>query len=227
MEKEYNLICLDIEATGFREREDVIQFAMVSRNGDKIFDLYTRPTHFTDDELKWSLRQKGSVHNIGYKQLRDKLPLRSYKKQIQKVIDRARIIVGFSIKNDIHWLNKNGIIIPKGKRIIDIQQIFRIYRYVQSKKPNENVWKTLNSLKTCAKHCEYIKKENESYRFHSALGDSDATMHCYRYLSKLKLSLDVGLVDEKGEPLMNKEKIITRFNKLQKKSADLRKFFLS
>ena len=158
MEKEYNLICFDIEATGFGEREDVIQFSMVSRNGDKIFDLYTRPAHFTDDELKWSLRQTGSVHNIGYKQLKDKLPLRSYKKQIQKVIDRARVIVGFSIKNDIHWLNKNGIIIPKEKRIIDIQQIFRIYRYVQSKKPNENVWKTLNSLKTCAKHCEYIKK---------------------------------------------------------------------
>ena len=39
--------------------------------------------------------------------------------------------LGFAIKNDLLRLKNNRIIIKAGKKIIDVQLLFKIYMYVQ------------------------------------------------------------------------------------------------
>lgn len=114
----------------------------------------------------------------------------------------------------------NGIHIPEEKTIIDVQLLFKIYRYIQK---DQHEWEKLYSLTKCAEYCEY-PPQKKSKRFHNALGDAIATVFCYEYLAKQCVDLSVGRTDSKGKPLLKKAQIDEMFSILKQKSSLLKTF---
>lgn len=101
------IVALDIEATGDRCNSDVIQLSMINENGKQLFNVYTYPLSFPKAYLKSLLEISSKVNHITYEKIVGRKPLFFYKNSIQKYLNNADVIVGFSIHNDIRWLKKN------------------------------------------------------------------------------------------------------------------------
>lgn len=214
------VVSLDIEATGYGKNTDVVQFSMINENWKQIFNVYTRPKSFSEKYLKNELRKTKKLNRITFDLIKDRPPLSDYRKSIQKYLNSAEIIIGFSIKNDIYWLNRNGIFIRKHKKVIDVQHLFQVYMYVQKEQPE---WYRPLTLKKCCSYCNFEEK-TDARRFHNSLGDAEATMYCYDYLRCHYLNLDVGLTDTQGNPLFSKKAIDEKILELKRKSAVLKDF---
>ena len=221
-EIDYNnkVVSLDIEATGYGRLTDVIQFSMINENRKSLFNIYTRPKKFTEKFLKKQLKRTSKLNRITFDKIKDRPPLYNYRESIQKYLNSADIIIGFAIKNDLLWLNQNKIFIEEGKKIIDVQLLFKIYMYVQKDHPD---WYKLLTLEKCCAYCDYGEK-TKARRFHNSLGDAEATMFCYEYLQCHYLNLDVGLTDSKGNQLFTKKDVDKNFATLKRQSSLLKDF---
>lgn len=214
------IVALDIEATGNHYNSDVIQFSMINENRKQLFNVYTCPMSFPIAYLKRLLKKSCMVNHITYEKIAGRKPLFFYKESIQKYLNNADIIVGFSIHNDIRWLNKNGIHIANNKTIIDVQRVIKVYSYLQKKQTD---WDKLYSLSKCAQYCGFSPEKNK-LPLHNSLGDAEATLYCYEYLQSRQLDLSVGRTDSEGKPLMRKEDIDKNIEVLKRYSNVLKDF---
>lgn len=214
------IVAFDIEATGYGFNSDVVQFSMINENRKQLFNVYTCPLRYPLAYLKRLLKKSSKVNHITYDKIAGRKPLFFYKQSIQKYLNNADVIVGFSIHNDVRWLNKNGIYIPSGMTIIDVQRIFKVYNYLQK---DQSDWDRLYSLSKCAEYCGF-STEAINIPLHNSLGDAEATLYCYEYLISRQIDLSVGRTDSDGKPLMKKEKVDSSIELLKHYSHALKDF---
>lgn len=214
------IVALDIEATGFGVTSDVVQFSMINENRKQIFNIYTCPLSFPKAYLKELLKESCKVNHITYSKIAGHKPLFFYKDSIQKYLNNADVIVGFSIHHDIRWLNKNGIHIANNKTIIDVQHLFMVYRYLQQ---NQQEWYRVYSLAKCSEYCGFCPVLS-NVPLHNSLGDAEATLFCYEYLKSRQVDLSVGRTDSSGKPLMCKAYIDDNIEVLKRYSKVLKDF---
>ncbi len=155
-----NLICLDIEAT---DNGEMLELSII-RFADKaeIYHSYYRPRR--------AKRWRTDIHHITPSMVKDAPRLAKEKANIQRIINEADGIIGFAVNNDLTYLKKNGITIPNGKNIIDVQKWYWLYK---GKHEGMDLG-TLPGLAKCAQICGMNFSEETDA--HSATNDTLATI---------------------------------------------------
>ena len=162
-----NKIVLDLEATGIRDDDEIMQLSIMNIDGEIIFNEYFKP-----QKTEWDEAMK--IHGITPEFVKDKKSIEDYRETIQLILDKTEYIVGYGIDFDYTLLKRQGF---KVNHIIkvDISEYFKyLYRKllddVNAKRPK---------LIECASF--YGFKEE---KFHDSLVDCVATLYCYNNMYK-------------------------------------------
>lgn len=159
-----NLIVLDTETTGFTEKDEILQLTILNGNEEELFNKYFKPNH----NKNWETAEK--CNHISPEFVADKPSLLSKKEQIESLLNKANLIIGYNTGFDIKMLEQNGITIPKDKKYIDIMIPYAELKNI----PNEYGKPKWFKLIDCAKDYKFPETD-----FHNSLGDTKATLHCY------------------------------------------------
>ena len=95
-----NLIVFDTETTGLTYGDEILQLSMIDGNGKLLLDQLFKPTH----KMSWFETQE--IHKISPEMVKNCPDISDYKKQIQKIINQAELLVGYNINFDITFLEK-------------------------------------------------------------------------------------------------------------------------
>lgn len=163
-----NKIILDLETTGIREDDEIIQLSIIDLKGNVLFDEYIKPSKVEE----WEDAYK--IHKISKDMLEDKHKIEYYRKDIQKILDNVEYMIGYGISFDYKLLKRQGFNVDRIKKI-DISEYFKyLYRKIlkdpKAKRPK---------LIECSNF--YGFKEND---FHNSLIDCYATLTCYNGIYK-------------------------------------------
>ena len=164
-----NLIVFDVETTGLTYGDEILQLSIVDGNGKLLLDQLFKPTHKTS----WFEAQE--IHRISPELVKNCPNISDYKKQIQKIVDQAELLVGYNINFDITFLENIGIDF-EGKKTIDIMKVFAPVYGEWSEYFGDYKWQKLT---TCAAYFGY------NYCPHLALEDVKATLYAYNKLKQL------------------------------------------
>lgn len=159
-----NLIVLDTETTGFTKKDEILQLTILNGNRKELFNQYFKPNH----TKIWENAEK--CNHISPKFVADKPSLLSQKENIESLLKKADLIIGYNTGFDIKMLEQNGIKVPKNKKYIDIMIPYAEIKGV----PNEYGQPKWFKLIDCAKDYDFPESD-----FHNSLGDTKATLHCY------------------------------------------------
>lgn len=155
-----NLICLDIEAT---DNGEMLELSVIRLSDHaEIYHSYYRPRR--------ARRWRTNIHHITPAMVKDAPRLSKERTAIQRIINEADGIVGFAVNNDLTYLKSNGISIPKGKRIVDVQKWYWLYK---GKLDGMDLG-TLPGLSKCAQICGLNFSDKTDA--HSATNDTLATI---------------------------------------------------
>lgn len=162
------LICLDIEAT---DNGEMLELSII-RFADKaeIYHSYYRPRR--------ARRWRTDIHHITPAMVKDAPRLSKERAAIQRIINEADGIVGFAVNNDLTDLKSSGISIPKGKRIVDVQKWYWLYK---GKHEGMDLG-TLPGLSKCAQICGLNFSEKTDA--HSATNDTMATISILEHIMR-------------------------------------------
>lgn len=159
-------IALDTETTGFLPDDEVLQLSIVDGTGKKLFNQYFKPNH------KTSWESAMAVNHITPDMVAKENPIQMHKKDIEEILDKAKVIVGYNLGFDMTMLAQNGIRLPEERKYVDLMGPFAEV-YGQHKEDGTIKWQKLT---TCAKH--YGFKQDGTW--HDSMGDTNATMYCYK-----------------------------------------------
>lgn len=159
-------IIIDTETTGLEFTSDVLQVSIIDFEGNTLFDKYMKPIKATE----WPIAE--SVHHISPEMVKDLPTIEYYKEEIQNIINAADLIIGYNINYDM------GILIDKGinfynKDTFDVMKEFAPIYGDWNEKCQNYRWQKLTK---CAEYYGYTWEENA----HNSLGDTKATLHCYK-----------------------------------------------
>lgn len=160
-----NFVVLDTETTGLQPGlDELLQVAIIDQDGCVLFNQKFRP-QFTK-----SWPEAEAIHHISSADVKNEKSYRSYKKEVQKIVCAAPLIVGYNVVFDLSFLD---IELPIQHEIYDIMEAFApIYAQKRSG------WYAWQTLKVCASYYGY------KYRAHDALEDARATLYCYRAIKQ-------------------------------------------
>lgn len=165
------VIALDTETTGLTPSDEVLQLSVINEQGKKVFSEYFKPEH----TKSWEGAMK--FNHITPKSLEDKKPISAYKTQIETILKEARAVVGYNTGFDMTMLGQNGIDFPNEKKYVDLMMPFaKVYGKTDDKGNPKR-----QKLIVCADY--YGFKQDGAW--HDAMGDTEATIHCYRKMRNL------------------------------------------
>lgn len=166
----HKVIVIDAETTGLdSKRDEILQLAILSENGEILFDEYIRPSHHDS----WPESER--IHHITPEMVSDALTIDSYRKILQRIIDKADVIVGYNHSFDMAFLESAGIH-SDPKKNYDLMLEFSQLKGDWDEKLNSYKW---YKLKECA---DYYGYDWGSDSTHDALADAKATLYCYNQL---------------------------------------------
>lgn len=165
-QKNNELIVLDTETTGLTSEDEILQLSIINKKGQVLFNEYIKPIKNT----KWPKAE--SIHGIAPEHVKDLPNFNYHLSKIQKIINNAKIIVGYNIPFDLRMLRQEGIVIPKEKEIFDVMTVFSTMYGEWSEYHQDYKWQKLS---TCASYYNYKWDE----KAHNSLGDVKATLFCY------------------------------------------------
>ncbi len=164
-----NIICLDTETTGLdRQKDEILQLSIIDGYGNILFHNLIKPINKTS----WYSSEK--IHGIKPSDVAGCKPLSFYKKEIENILQRADIIVGYNIMGfDLPMLFNNGIenSVKSGSIIFDVMQH---YAYINGEWDNYHSDYRFKKLSDCAAHYGY-----SGTSWHDALDDAKATLFCF------------------------------------------------
>lgn len=160
------ILIFDLEHTG-DVKPELLQFSAVWANGHEAVNLYIRPTHAKE----W--KHTEPIHHITPAMVKDAPTIKDVKRLLESIFMTAKVIVGFSTRDDYRVLKMNRVFVPTGNKHIriDISQPFNdLYcdTVEHSKKYNEK------SLKVCAAYYGYHGED-----WHNSMSDAMATAMCF------------------------------------------------
>ena len=162
-----NKIVLDIEATGIREDDEIMQLSIMSIDGEEIFNEYFKPK-----KEEWEAAMK--IHGITPEFVKDKKSIEEYRKEIQSILDKTEYVIGYGIDFDYNLLKRQGF---KVDHIIKLD-ISEYFKYLYRKLLND-----VNAKRPKLIECASFYGFKEE-KFHDSLVDCLATLYCYNNMYK-------------------------------------------
>lgn len=160
------IFTLDLETTGLSLDAEILQLSIVNGRGKVLVNRYFKPiyTERWDDAM--------AVNHISPKKVKDKDPFLLWADSISNLLQRAELIIGYGIYNDLHWLHTSGVILPDKPLYLDLAEAFSLVHYGPQHKQI-----TYAALKDCAAYYGY-PAEN----WHNSLADTQATFFCFQQM---------------------------------------------
>lgn len=190
-----NPAIFDIEATGFKKEDEILQFSMIDLSGNVLFDKLFKPKNLT------SWEDSIEIHGISYEDVKNRKSFSYYKREIEKLLKKHKLIIGYSIELDIILLKKYDIDISNNI-FLDISYLGMLIFMNKKNSP-----KLCPSLKALSLEYGY------DFDAHNALNDCYATLYCLKSL----------LVEDKSnfEYKYDKELLNVPINDIPKNSSKL------
>lgn len=166
-----HIACLDTESTSTGRFNEILELAIYSARGEVVWNSLFKPKR----NRRWPHSEK--VHGISPLMVQDKPHFQDCLRKIQKIFDRAQMVLGFALENDIRILEKSGIqgLVPE--KCLDVRELFwGVYRDDLAMD-----FYHVPSLIKCAEFCGYVWEEGTA---HSAAADAKATLYCYEVLMR-------------------------------------------
>ncbi|CAM3162970.1 3'-5' exonuclease [Streptobacillus ratti] len=206
-----NPIILDVETTGIRKNDEILQLSIIDLGSNIVFDKYMKPKYVTDWEESFK------IHNISYEMVENKKPISYYKRDIEKILKKHKLIIGYEVNSDIAFLKRAGIEL-KSNIVLDIAYLFSLLF------ENEN----LIDRKIRPSLLDAAKFYNLDFNAHDALSDCIATLHCFKSIlvekkEKLEFKYDINVMSF----LEEENKIEEKSDKLTKLARKYVKLFES
>lgn len=175
-----DIICFDTESAqgriGSRYKEELLEISIMNGGGETIFYHRFKPLTLK----KWNK----SVHHISPDMVKNEQSIKAYKDTLQRLIDQAKFIVGFSLIDDFKALENAGLRNLRSKPQLELRHL---YWYCVAR--HENIpFYSGPGLSKCAEQLG-IKIDTEAV--HSASGDTNVTLTLFHRL------MHQFLVDEK------------------------------
>lgn len=160
------VLVLDTETTGIRRNGDdeVLSLAIMSLDGNVLFYDTFKP----ERRKRWPKAEE--VNGISPSMVKDKQPIAERCDEIEAVLRKASLLVGYNLEFDIEFLQVSGIKIPKCKKF-DVMREFAKIHGEWNERFEEWSW---CKLEDCAYYYDY------EFDAHDALEDVRATAHCYQ-----------------------------------------------
>ena len=161
IKSEESILFFDLEMTGGNTRYDeILQLSIVDLHEGVIFDEYFKPRKCK------SWKDTESIHHITPEMVKDCFNIFSYQYEINKLLKKADMIIGYGIENDLRFMKKEKISAGKRTIVYDLQKSFsRIYSHDNN----------MPSLQSCAKYYRCP----ELGRCHNSLIDTYILAYCF------------------------------------------------
>ena len=161
-----DIIFFDTEFTGNGE---LLELAIMNGDGALLYHSYFKPI----TSKQW----KTDIHHISPEMVANERSFSSCLPEIQPIFNNAKVLSGFSLKNDLKILEEHGIQNLKDKKIIDIHDYFWLIH------KDEVKWNldSMPSLIKCSKSLGIAFNEEDA---HSASFDTELTLKCYNLLNQ-------------------------------------------
>ena len=157
----FNTIIFDVETTGFSPLNDeILQISIIDDNFNVLYDEMFKPSHV----VSWDAAQR--IHGITPRMVSDKCLIKLALNDIQKIFDKANVVVGYNVDFDIRFLQAAGIKGVRDKEIIDVMEEYA-ERFEKLK------------LEDAAGHFDY------KYIKHNSLEDAKATLYVHNQLKTI------------------------------------------
>lgn len=167
-----NIISIDTETTGLNPEEDeIIQFSSVDMQLNVLGDFLIKPMFHTS----WKDAEK--INGISPETVMDCPTILERKTEIERLLNRADLIVGYNIAFDLAFLTAESINVPD-VQTLDVKKIFES---VMNETASDGISLKWQSLIRCAEFYGY----NWQGKPHGALSDAKATMFCFKKMFKL------------------------------------------
>ncbi|MDE7380762.1 MAG: 3'-5' exonuclease [Muribaculaceae bacterium] len=163
-----DILVLDAE---FVDNQEIIELAVTNIEGEILFHEFFKPQRINT----WP--NTIGKHRISPEDVKDKPSFASRIKDIKKIFDTARFIIGFATSNDISHLKKSGLKISSSTSIIDVKDYF----WLEYKDILQKDYDSFPGLEFSAK---YFGLEFEGKGAHSALSDTIVTLKLLEIFQK-------------------------------------------
>ena len=171
---EYDEIVIDTETTGLNaDTDELLQVSIIDSQGNTLFNSYIKPL-YTDN---WNKAM--AVNHIIPEMVANAPNILEVKQEINRILNSANIIVGYSTNFDLSFLSAVGIENSKAT-VIDVMQDFADIYGEWSDKYGCNKGQKLTK---CA---EYYGYDWGTDIAHDSLADCRATLYCYQKMLKEK-----------------------------------------
>lgn len=164
-----DILVLDVETTGLNSHKDeLLQIAFIDGNGKELFNRYLKPKHVTE----WG--DAYAVNNISPDKVAMEKHVEEYLHELQELIDKAELIVGYNVEFDIEFLKAAGLNIPDEKKRFDVMKDFAVEygEWNREKSSCKN-----KKLTFAAEYYQY-----DDFQAHDALNDTLATLYIFNKL---------------------------------------------
>lgn len=170
---EPNIICFDIETTGFSYNDDeILQLSIMNGKGEVLFNEYMRPEFVTS----WEETQ--AVNGISPEMVADKKPFREHLTEINEIFAKADVIVGYNSNYfDIPFIKNAGAVIPARTQSFDVMKKVARLNGEWDARHNDYRWIKLSAA------AERFGFQNEG-NFHDSLEDVRATLFIYHAMQE-------------------------------------------
>ena len=203
-----NPIILDVETTGVRRTDEIIQVSIIDLNGKVLFDRYIKPRHVEEWEKAYQ------IHGIDKKMLENKKNITHYRREIEKILKKHKLIIGYQVQTDMMFLERAQIE-TRYNVVLDIA-----YPFTQILLNDGVIENTQTpSLKNLSSMYGY------EFDAHNSLEDCVATLHCFNKLleiedDKIKYRYDKDIIENISKKI-NENKKLDKLTKLSRKFVDI------
>lgn len=162
-----NIIAIDTETTGLNPNEDeIIQFSAVNMQGHALADFLIKPIFHE----RWDEAEK--INGISPAAVKDCPPLTDRKADIERLLNGADLIIGYSTQFDLDFLESGGIELPDAETL----DIKRLFECIKNEVDEDGISRKRQSLVSCAAYYGY----DWNGKPHDSLADARATMFCFQ-----------------------------------------------
>ena len=203
-----NPIILDVETTGVRRIDEIIQVSIIDLNGKVLFDRYIKPRHVEEWEKAYQ------IHGIDKEMLENKKNITHYRREIEKILKKHKLIIGYQVQTDMIFLERAQIE-TRYNVVLDIA-----YPFTQILLNDGVIENTQTpSLKNLSSMYGY------EFDAHNSLEDCVATLHCFNKLleiedDKIKYRYDKDIIENISNKI-NENKKLDKLTKLSRKFVDI------
>ena len=161
------ILCIDTETTGlYPGVDELLQISIINGNGESVFEHYVKP------KLHTSWEEAEEINGISPSMVDEEEDIDSYREQLNEVLSKAELIVGYNNWFDLEFLKAAGITVPDKTDTFDVMLEFAPIYGMWDLKRNTYRWQKLT---TCAAYYGY----QQSNRYHDSLEDARATLYCF------------------------------------------------